>query len=87
MMFGIKIVALGNQPFQPPEWVTAYDPNAHDGRGDSASSADPAKALRFDTLGEAWEFWRQPSTVRPVRPDGQPNRPLTAFTVSIEALP
>lgn len=40
-------------------------------------------ARRFDTPREALEFWRQQSKLRPLRPDLQPNRPLTAFTVEI----
>jgi len=40
-------------------------------------------AMRFDDVGEAMEFWRRQSTVMPFRPDGKPNRPLTAFTIEI----
>jgi hypothetical protein len=39
--------------------------------------------MRFKTAGEAWMLWRRPSRVRPVRADGKPNRPLTAFTIEV----
>lgn len=68
-------------------WVKSYDPDAFDGRGDAAFTSDPDEALRFEHAGEALEFWKQTSVVRPVRPDGRPNRPLTAFTVGVQQIP
>ena len=41
---------------------------------------DPAKALRAPA-GELLELWRSVDQRQPIRQDGQPNRPLTAFTV------
>jgi hypothetical protein len=35
---------------------------------------------------DAWELWMRPSVTRPVRPDGQPNRPLTAFSIVLRPL-
>jgi hypothetical protein len=46
-------------------------------------TGDIASALQFTDVGDALEFWRQPSRARPVRPDGRPNRPLTAYTVAL----
>lgn len=43
-------------------------------------------AMRFETPGNALLFWQQVSTRVPVRPDGEPNRPLTAWTVLVEKL-
>jgi len=42
----------------PGQYLKAYDPEAHDGRGKAEWTAD--------------------------RPDGRPNRPLTAFTVTFD---
>lgn len=64
---------------QALEW---YDPNAHEGRGDAAFTNTPERAKLFRDAGEAMEEWKRTSTVRPVRDDGRPNRPLTAFSVS-----
>lgn len=90
--FGIKLLGLGRMTLDPPEWLTAFDPDAHaPGRpyptGMVESDADPAKAMRFDSGADALEFTMQQSTVCPFRPDGEANRPLRAFTVEIEALP
>ena len=40
-------------------------------------------ALRFPNGGAALECWRTQSTRHPLRADGKPNRPLTAFSVEI----
>ena len=40
-------------------------------------------ALRFPNGGAALECWRTQSVLHPLRADGLPNRPLTAFSVEI----
>lgn len=47
------------------------------------TSPDIADAKRFDDAGAAFECWRMVSPNNPMRPDGKPNRPLTAFTVEL----
>jgi hypothetical protein len=66
------------------QYVVSYNPDAHGGRGEVAGSMDIAQARRFNTVHDAMAFWRQTSTVLPVREDGKPNRPLTALTVTVE---
>lgn len=76
-------------PGHPPalgDYLVTADVEAHDGRGSVTWSADPGQALLFDNHLEAFNFWRQQSTLRPVRPDGQPNRPLTAFSAEVVQL-
>lgn len=73
------------------QYLTYFDPNAHEPErlyptGEVRFTHSARRALRFATLEEALTFWRQPSTVVPVRPDGAPNRPLTAFTVEIVSI-
>jgi hypothetical protein len=68
-------------------YVARYDPDAHDGFGDVELSDDPARALRFVDFTAAHAAWVRQSRVRPLRSDGRPNRPLTAYTVAIELLP
>jgi hypothetical protein len=68
-------------------FVVDCDVDAYDGRGDAALTDDVYAARRFDTPGDAMTFYTRTSTVRPFRPDGHPNRPLTAFTVEVLALP
>jgi hypothetical protein len=89
MSYVIQIEWLGGStgPSEPSEhagrYVSRYDVNAHEGRGQVWTHANPAKAVQFASPSKAVEFYRRVSTVKPKRPDGQPNRPLTAFTVSI----
>lgn len=71
-------------------WLESYDP---DGGGDVAYptgtftiTRDRSAALAFDDPGAALECWRQVSTRTPRRPDGKPNRPLTALTVEVTRL-
>lgn len=67
-------------------WLKSYA-DTPDGRGCVEWTDDPKKARGFETRFDAMEFWRTPSKTVPKRPDGKPNRPLTAFTVSVEELP
>lgn len=92
--YGIKLVAHGRTgpEIEPTEWLYAFDPDGGDENiayptGTVESGDDPAKAFRFATAKEAAALFRLESTRTPVRPDGRPNRPLTAFTVEITKLP
>lgn len=69
-----------------PCYLKEYWPDAYDGGGDSIYTDKLDDAKTFPSKAAAFEFWRQQSTVRPLRPDGKPNRPLTEFTVVIEDL-
>lgn len=66
------------------EW---FDFDAYGGVGFGHFTADPAKAKRFDTTADAMAFWQTQSTVKPTRPDGLPNRPLTLLTATLEHAP
>lgn len=85
----IFLVALRGRPIN--EWLTGYDPDAtQPGAGATGiieASGNIRKALRFASIQDAIGYSRQVSTAMPVRPDGEPNRPLTAFTILIERLP
>lgn len=70
-----------------PAWLASYDPDAYEGRGDVETTTTPARAMRFGDFLAAWNTWRQVSHRRPTRPDGEPNRPLAAFTIAIERIP
>ena len=67
-------------------WLKAYDPDAQDGHGTIVGTKHRANAMQFTDMAAAMRCWRQPSTARPTRPDGKPNRPLTAFTIEVEQL-
>jgi hypothetical protein len=76
----------GGKPGMVGLFVYAFDAEAFGGRGDVSAGPDRAKALRFSDPKDAMLFWRQQSKTMPLRPDGQPNRPLTAFSVDVEAI-
>lgn len=42
-------------------------------------------AMTWDTLAEAMAAWNTVCAQRPRRPDGRPNKPLTALTVEVHA--
>ena len=65
------------------EWA---DPNANNGDGDERWTHDLARAKKFSTFMEAMACWKTQSAVRPLRPDGRPNRPLTAFSVTVKGV-
>lgn len=81
-MTTIQCQGMGNPFFRGPvgQYLMSYDNKT----GESEWTHDRMKALLFETKMDAWAFWGQTLESDPVRPDGQPNRPLTAFTVMIE---
>lgn len=89
MSYVLKIEWLGGSsgPVEPSEhegrYVSRYDPDAHHGLGQVWTTRAPSNAIQFRTQQEAVEFYRQASSEKPIREDGRPNRPLTAFTVSV----
>ncbi len=50
------------------------------------TTPDIEQATKFEGV-DAFVLWRTPDPRAPVRDDGKPNRPLTAFTVEIEEYP
>jgi hypothetical protein len=64
-------------------FLSRFNPDAHRGMGQVWTVSGPREARQFDSGAQAVEFYKQTSKVKPVREDGEPNRPLTAFTVSI----
>ena len=69
----------GVNPFDG--WLQSFDPEAHEGRGEIRVTRDIAKAQRFASFEAVIAEWKRPSITVPLRDDGKPNRPLTAYTV------
>jgi hypothetical protein len=65
-------------------WLKSFDPDAHGGLGLVEWTRDIRQAIKFADFIEAKDYYIQQSTVRPLRADGQPNRPLTGWTVTLE---
>lgn len=70
-------------------FVVSYDPHYHlpDGQYDGGyliTTRDPNAATLF-TLAEAFNLWRSGPVCEchHLRPDGEPNRPLSAFNVEM----
>jgi len=86
MAYVLRVIGLADGRHSPMDGalVRFSDVNAGQGRGAVTGTYDRAKAVQFATAAEAIAYWQAVSGVRPVRPDGQPNRPLTAYTVVVE---
>src|SRR5512143_273117 len=65
------------------KFITGFRPLAHAGQGEVLFSPHLQDALAFESKTEAIAYYRQIPAHRRIRPDGQPNRPLTAFTVEV----
>ena len=68
-------------------YVVRCDVDARGGRGEVEATTDPRRALHFPDTEWALRYWRRQSRIQPLRPDGLPNRPLTAYTVEVEEAP
>ena len=69
----------------PMGFLKTFDPEAHAKKnpyptGSVTFTADVNEAMHFLNMQTAMEFYRQKSKLHPTRPDGKPNRPLTAYT-------
>jgi len=77
-------VIVSEDPRCRGQYLKSYDPEAHDGRGDCEWTLDRSQAQIFPDFIAAFEAWRQVPKSRPKRDDGQPNRPLTTFSITFE---
>jgi hypothetical protein len=86
--FAIRAVGFANGSPCPHEdqWVESFDHDACGGQGYGTFTGQPSKAMLFDSYMDAMAFWNKRSALKPLRPDGKPNRPLTALTMTIEKL-
>lgn len=72
--------ALGEyRPFDG-QYLKAFDFEAHDGQGLIDMTPNIDEAMKFETFTDAFNFARTSPKCKPIRPDGKPNRPLTATT-------
>lgn len=60
------------------QYLKDFDFEAHGGQGEISLTPNLEEAKQFESFAEAVEFWRTVPECRPLRPDLQPNRPLTA---------
>ena len=77
--------ALGQPSDLDGTYIRDYMPDTDPmGRGNLTVTHEKRLAKRFSDFHEAASFWKQQSKRNPLRPDGKPNRPLTAYTVEFE---
>jgi hypothetical protein len=78
----MRCLELANgQPGPAGQYLHEYDPRT----GFSVWTRHKEKAKKFLDAPEAFELWRSVLEKEPVRAhDGKPNRPLTAFTITVE---
>lgn len=65
------------------EYLKSYDPEAHSGSGWAEWTHNLDEAQTFPESIAAFRHWQSVPASRPTRPDGHPNKPLTAFTIEI----
>jgi len=65
----------------PGSWLAFYDPAAADGGGSAQWTTNLDEALHFRDRMHAVDTYYAVPANRPLRADGKPNRPLTAYTV------
>ena len=66
------------------QYLETFDHNAYCGKGFGTFTISPKCAMQFNNFEAALCFWKQVSDKYPTRADGQPNRPLSATTVTLE---
>lgn len=64
-------------------FLQSYNPDGKDGEGEFSVTTNLAEAMKFVDAVAAISCWRMQSTVRPLRDDGKPNRPLSALTAQV----
>jgi hypothetical protein len=87
-MIAIKIVKSAHEFMSDGgRYLAGFDQDAFDGRGLAEWTTDIRQAIPFAGPKDAIEMWRRQSTVRPLRDDGKPNRPLTAHSITFVEIP
>lgn len=86
----LGIAAIGELDLDgPPRYLVTFDVDYRPHvtspvTGVAVFSDDLAKAMRFPDAAAALKAWQSCSTVVPTRLDGRPNKPLTAYSMTIE---
>lgn len=69
--------------FLKGQYLKSYNVEGNDGHGDIVFTCKLSEALYFPTAEAAFVAWHAVPACRPLRPDGRPNKPLTAVTVEL----
>lgn len=91
-MVRIRLMGLAGGGAHPMNWqyLVQYDPDLHEENGDYnggllVCTHDPEEATWF-TVEEAFHLWQSAPSCKchRLRPDGELNKPLTAFNVAFQ---
>lgn len=81
--FVMEVVEMfGDEPVVA-QYVEAFDVEAFGGIGVVFLTSRIEHALQFDSAADVMAAWTTQSLLRPLRADGKPNRPLTAYTIAV----
>jgi hypothetical protein len=69
------------------QYLRSTDFEACNGRGHITFTPELAQAMKFENKNAALIYYLRKSKTAPMRSDGKPNRPLTAYHIEIEELP
>lgn len=83
MSFIVRILGLANGEPSPLDgmYLKAYDPHAHGGVGLIEGTPHRRRAMEFEDLTSFHALYVQ---AHGTRPDGKPNRPITAYNLQTE---
>lgn len=68
------------------QYLKEFDPEYKFGLGKAEWTPILAEAMVFDSMIEAYEELGRSPLIKPLRDDGKPNRPLTAFHIECAPL-
>jgi hypothetical protein len=80
-------LADGSESMHVGKFLRYYDADKFGYGGMIEWTTNPEDAMKFASLEELLSEWRRQSKTMPLRPDGEPNRPLTAYSVSTVVQP
>lgn len=85
----VAVAGVMHDPAASPAglYLRGFDPEFDNGAGLAEWTSHPDKAMRFAGNAEAVAAWNTVPASRPLRADGRPNRPLTAYTMITEQVP
>lgn len=88
-MYVIRLLGYATKPLwaeedaRPGEYLKFYDPDGDGGAGTIVTSPNIDEAIKYTSAIEAGRARNLISTILPVRLDGKPNRPLSAWHIEI----
>lgn len=87
-MFVLRLYALSAPPLDSYNmhhgmFLKEYEPDGNGGAGIIVSTSRLQDAKQYESVPEAIAHYRAVSKTHPKRIDGEPNRPLTAFSAEV----